>query len=79
MILGLQNEDKTIQTETRKMADTMSNYHKQLQEQPPINMARRRAINKMKKNVKEMLQNVEVTVLNTQTLTEEVKEAIKQT
>jgi len=28
MILGLQNEEGTIQTETRKLVDIVSNYHK---------------------------------------------------
>jgi len=35
------------------MVDTASNYHKGLQEKPPMNMARRRAINKMKKHMKQ--------------------------
>jgi len=52
MILGLQNEEGIIQTETRKMVEIASNYHKQLQEQPQMNMARKRAIIKMKKHVK---------------------------
>jgi len=42
------NEEGTIQTETIKMVDIASNYHIQLQEKLQMNMARRRAINKMK-------------------------------
>jgi len=44
----------------------------------PMNMARRRAINKMKEHVNEKLQNVEVTELKAGTLAEEVKEAINK-
>ena len=44
-----------------------------------MNMARRRAINKIKKHVKEKLHNVEVAELKAETSVEEVKEAIKQT
>ena len=53
MILGLQNEEGIIQTETRKIIEITSNYYKQLQDKPQMNMARRRAKTKMKKNVKE--------------------------
>ena len=52
MILGLQNEEGIIQTETRKMVDIASNYHKQLQEKLQMNVARRREIIKMKKHIK---------------------------
>src|SRR5882724_6562142 len=78
MILGLQNEEGIIQTETRKMVEIASNYHKQLQERPQMNMARGRAITKKKKHVKENLQEVEVTKLRGGTSTEEVEEAIRQ-
>jgi len=61
------------------MVDIASNYHRQLQEKPQRNMARRRAINKMKKHVKEKLHNEEITELKAETSAEEVKEAIKQT
>jgi len=40
MILGLQKEEGLIQTEARKMVEIASNYHKQLQEKPQMNMAR---------------------------------------
>ena len=59
------------------MVEITSNYHKQLQEKPQMNMARRRAITKMKKHIKEKLQDVEVAKLRAITSTEEVKEAIK--
>ena len=49
IILGLQG---AIQTETRKMVDIVSNYHKQPPEKPQLNMAGRRAINKVKKHIK---------------------------
>ena len=62
------------------MVDIVSNYHKQIQERPQLNMARRRAINKMKKHVKEKLPSVEKTKLKAETSAEEVNEAIiKQT
>ena len=77
MILGLQNEEGIIQTETRKMVEIASNYHKQLQEKLQINMARRRAITKMKNHAKEELQDVEVGELRARTSMEEVEEAIK--
>jgi len=51
MILGLQDEEGVIQTETRKMVEIASNYHKQIQEKPQMNMAKRRAIIKMKKKM----------------------------
>jgi|SRR5882724_10212934 len=79
MILGLQDREGIIKTETRKMVEIASNYHKQLQENPQMNMARRRAIIKMKKNVKEKLQDVEVAELRAGTSTDDVEEAIKQT
>ena len=59
MILGQQDEEGIIQTETRKMVEIASNYHKQLQEKPQMNMARRRQINKMKKHVKAKLHMVD--------------------
>jgi len=43
-----------------------------------MNMARRRAIIKMKNHIKEKLQDVEVAKLRAGTSTEEVEEAIKQ-
>src|SRR5882724_7063204 len=79
MILGLQNEEGIIQTETRKMIETASNYHKQRQEKPQMNMTRRRTIFKMKKNIKEKLHYVEVAELTAKPSTEEVREAIRQT
>ena len=79
MILGLQNEEGIIQTETRKMIEIASNYHKQRQEKPQMNMTRRRTIFKMKKNIKEKLHYVEVAELTAKPSTEEVREAIKQT
>src|SRR5882724_7881500 len=75
----LQNEVGLIQTETRKMAEIASNYHKQLQEKPQMNMARRGAITKMKKHVKEKLQDKEITELKAGTSEEEIEEAIRQT
>jgi len=79
MILGLQDEEGVIQTETRKMVEIASNYHKQIQEKPQMNMAKRRAIIKMKKkNVKEKPHDVEITELRAETSTEDVREAIKQ-
>jgi len=78
MILGLQDGEDIIQTKTRKMVEIASNYHKQLQEKPQIDMARRRAISKMKKHIKEKLHNVEITELRTKTSADDVKEAIKQ-
>ena len=78
MILGLQDEECVIQTETRKMVEIASNYHKQLQEKPQINMAMRNAITKMKKHVKEKLHDVDITKLRAETSAEDVKEAIKQ-
>jgi len=41
-----------------------------------MNMARRRAINKMKKHIKEKFHNVEITELKDETSAEEAKEAI---
>jgi len=79
MILGLQDKEGIIQTETRKMVEIASNYHKQLQGKPQMNMARRRAIIKMKKHVKGKLHDVEVAELRAETSTEDVREAIKQT
>jgi len=49
MILGLQNEEGIVQTETRKMVAIASEYHRQLQEKLQMNAARRNAITKMKK------------------------------
>jgi len=60
------------------MVEIASNYNKQLQEKPQMNMARRRAITKMKKHVKETLQDVEIAELRAGTSTEDVEEAIKQ-
>ena len=48
MILGLQNEEGIIQTETRRMVEITSDYHKKLQEKPQMDMASKRAIAKMK-------------------------------
>jgi len=78
MILGLQNEEGIIQTETRKMVAITSEYHKQLQEKPQMNAARRNAITKMKKHVKKKLHDADITELSTKTSAEEIKEAIKQ-
>ena len=50
----------------------------QFQEKPPMDMARRRSITKVKKHVREKLQDMEVTELKASTSTEEVEEAIKQ-
>src|SRR5882724_203720 len=52
IILGLQNEEGIIQTETRKMVAITSEYHRQLQEKPPMNAARRNAITKIKNMLK---------------------------
>jgi len=65
MILGLQNEEGIIQMETRKMVAIASEYHKQLQEKPQMNAARRNAITKMKKHVKEKLHDADITKLST--------------
>jgi len=53
MILGLQDKEGIIQTETRKMVESCIKLHKHLQEKPQMNMARSRAINRMKKHIKE--------------------------
>jgi len=53
MILGLQDEEGIIHTETRKMVKIASDYHKQLQKKPQMDMARRGAITRIKKHVKE--------------------------
>jgi len=58
------------------MVDIVSKYHKQLQEKPQMNMARRRAINKWRKHIKEKFHNVEITELKDETSAEEAKEAI---
>jgi len=78
MILGLQEKEGIIQTETSKMVVIASNYHKHLQEKPQMNMARRRTITKMKKHVKEKLHNVDITKIRAETSTEDVRESIKQ-
>jgi len=52
MILGLQDEEGIVQTEMRKMVEIASNYHKQLQEKPQMNAARRRAIIKIRTMLK---------------------------
>ena len=78
MILGLQDEEGIIQTEARKMVEIASNYHKQLQEKPQMNMVRRNTITKMKKHIKEKLHNVDITKLKAETSADDVKEAIKQ-
>src|SRR5882724_4466210 len=51
MILGLQNEEGIVQTETRKMVAITSEYHRQIQEKPQMNVARRNSITKIKKNM----------------------------
>ena|SRR5882724_1031304 len=61
------------------MIEIASNYHKQFQEKLQMSMARRRAITKLKKHVKEKLQDVEVVELRVGTSMEEFEEAIKQT
>src|SRR5882724_9209854 len=78
IILGLQNEEGIIQMETRKMVAITSEYHRQLQEKPQMNVARRNAITKIKKHIKEKLHDADVTELSTETSAEEIKGAIKQ-
>ena len=57
------------------MVDITSNYHTQLQEKPQMNMARSRAINRMKKNIKEKHHDLEVTELKSKTLSQSVPSA----
>jgi len=57
MILGLQNEEGVVQTETRKMVAITSDYHRQLQEKLQMNAARKNAITKMKKHIEEEKKN----------------------
>jgi len=45
MILGLQDEERVVQTETKKMVGIASEYQKSLQSKPPMNLPRERVIN----------------------------------
>src|SRR5882724_103853 len=78
IILGLQNEEGAVQTETRKMIDNTSSYHKQLQSKPQMNPSRRRGIEKIKKHIKVKLDGIEVSKLKAITSAMEVEEALKQ-
>src|SRR5467141_5079487 len=59
IMLGLQDEEGVVQTETRKMVDIASKYHELLQGRPPIDLARTRAIKRMKKHINERLSGEE--------------------
>src|SRR5882672_8948777 len=78
IILGLQDEEGVVQTETRKMVGIASKYHESLQGRPPMDLTRTRAIKRIKKHIKERLNGEESKELDAETSLEEIKEGLKQ-
>ena len=72
-ILGLQKEEGVVQTEMRKMLDIALDYHEWLQSRLPMNLPRKRAIERMRKHVKEKLNSTEVSKLKAETSMDEIK------
>src|SRR5467141_4320447 len=78
IMLGLQDEEGVVQTETRKMVGIASKYHKTLQAKPSMDLTRTRAIRRMKKHIKERLNGEESKELEVETSLEEIEEALKK-
>ena len=78
IILRMQKKDGKMTRETKEMMEIALEHHRKLQEKPEMNDERQNAIEKIKKTIKNKINENEKEELRKNTSYEEIKEAIRK-